>query len=79
MDIINHYEQKEKTIKYKTILNITEISNYLDVSVSETRKLVRCKKIPYFRVGNRIKFELDKVNKWIDELEEHEKGHTLYY
>ncbi len=73
MNIINHYEQKEKTIEQKIIVNITEVSSYLDVSVSEIRKLVRFGEIPYFRVGNRIKFDLKQINAWIEESEKNEK------
>ena len=39
----------------KEICDIQELSSYLKVSVSEIRKLVRSKRIPHFRIGNRLK------------------------
>lgn len=56
----------------KNICNIKELSNYLQTSIPQIRKLVREKKIPYFRVGNRIKFDLNEINKWIEKLQEKE-------
>lgn len=63
----------------KTIYDLKELSNYLKVSVSEIRKLVRSKRIPHFRIGNRIKFDLNKINKWLENLEEQEGKNVLFY
>lgn len=62
----------------KDILEIKELSNYLQVSISEIRKLVRQKNIPYFRIGNRLKFDLANINLWIEELEEKNKKILLF-
>ena len=56
----------------KEICDIKELSNYLKISVSEIRKLVRAKRIPHFRLGNRIKFDLKKINSWLDDMEAEE-------
>ena len=56
----------------KNICNIKELSIYLQTSIPQIRKLVREKKIPHFRVGNRIKFDLNEINKWIEKLQEKE-------
>ena len=56
----------------KEICDIKEFSEYLKISVSEIRKLVRAKRIPHFRLGNRIKFDLKKINSWLDDLEAEE-------
>ena len=56
----------------KEICDIKELSEYLKISVSEIRKLVRAKRIPHFRLGNRIKFDLKKINSWLDVLEAEE-------
>ena len=61
----------------KEILDIKQLSTYLQVSISEIRKLVRQKNIPYFRIGNRLKFDLANINLWIEELEE--KTKKYYY
>lgn len=62
----------------KDILEIKELSSYLQVSISEIRKLVRQKNIPYFRIGNRLKFDLANINLWIEELEEKNKKTLLF-
>lgn len=50
----------------KDICNIVELSNYLKISVSMIRKLVRQKEIPFFRIGNRLYFDLQKINLWVE-------------
>ena len=62
----------------KEILDIKQLSNYLQVSISEIRKLVRQKNIPYYRIGNRLKFDLANINLWIEELEEKNKKILLF-
>lgn len=62
----------------KEICDIQKLSNYLGVSVSEIRKLVRAKRIPYFRVGNRLRFDLVKINQWIENSEEQEGKNPLF-
>lgn len=46
-------------------LNIKELSKYLKCSVSGVRNLVRDKRIPYFRVGNRLFFKTSSIDLWI--------------
>lgn len=62
----------------KNICNIKELSIYLQTSIPQIRKLVREKKIPYFRVGNRIKFDLNEINKWIEKLQEKEAEMSVF-
>lgn len=61
----------------KELCNIKELSNYLKVSIPEIRKLVRSKRIPHFRIGNRIKFDINKINSWVDDLEAEEGRNKL--
>ncbi len=63
----------------KELCDIKELSSYLRISVSEIRKLVKQNKIPHFRVGNRIKFELNTINLWIEKLEQKESKKSLFY
>ncbi len=56
----------------KKICGIKEISNYLDLSESMIRKMVRKNIIPFFRLGNRLKFDLYEINKWLNVLKEKE-------
>ena len=62
----------------KAICDIQELSSYLKVSVSEVRKLVREKKIPFFRVGNRLRFDLKNINSWLENLEEENTKKCLF-
>lgn len=62
----------------KEICNIKELSIYIKTSIPEIRKLVREKKIPHFRVGNRIKFDIREVNKWIENLQQKEGKNSLF-
>lgn len=63
----------------KEIYDIQTLSSYLKVSVSEVRKLVRENKVPYFRVGNRLRFDLKKINNWLEKLEEENAKKSLFY
>ena len=58
--------------------NIRDLSNYLKISPSENRKLVRQNRIPYFRVGNRIKFEKQSINEWIENLEKDNSRNSIF-
>lgn len=62
----------------KNICNIKELSIYLQTSIPQIRKIVREKKIPHFRVGNRIKFDLNEINKWIEKLQEKEAEMSVF-
>ena len=61
----------------KEICNIKDLS--LKVSTSEVRKLVREKKIPNFRIGNRIMFDIVEINKWLEKLAEKESFYSVFY
>ena len=63
----------------REICDIKYVSNYLQVSVPEVRKLVRMNEIPFFRVGNRLNFDINNINKWIEKLEEKEQQNSLFY
>lgn len=63
----------------KEICDIKELSTYLKISIPEIRKLVRSKRIPHFRIGNRYKFDLKSINLWVEELEQKEGKNILFY
>lgn len=63
----------------KQVCNIVELSNYLKISIPEVRKLVRTKKIPHFRIGKLIKFDLVSINKWLEKLEEEQARKSVFY
>lgn len=51
----------------KKVLNVKELKNYLSISESTVRKLVREKKIPHFRIASKILFDQDVIDKWLEE------------
>ena len=63
----------------KEICDIKEIADYLDISVAEIRKMVRAKKIPFFRLGNRLKFRKNTIDSWLEKLQENEMKKSLFY
>jgi len=62
----------------KEIMTIKELSSYLNISISGIRKLVRYRNIPFFRIGNRIYFNLNKINNWIETKEKQEEKTILF-
>lgn len=61
----------------KEIFNVNEISDYLHVSKSSIRKLIRENKIPYYRVLSRIFFEKEKIDMWINNQQLNNLNDTL--
>ena len=51
------------------VLTVKEVANYLNCSTSVVRKLVLNKKIPFYRVGNRILFRKISIDNWVYEQE----------
>lgn len=49
------------------ILNIKQLSEYLNTSISMIRKLVRKKEIPFNRIGVKLMFQKSEIDKWLKE------------
>lgn len=49
----------------KTILNIKELSEYLNCGISTIRKLIYNNEIPYFKICSSYHFDINLINKWI--------------
>ncbi len=62
----------------KEILTLKELSSNLHISISEIRKLVRERRIPHFRIGNKIYFNVESINNWLTKIEEKENKRTLF-
>lgn len=54
--------EKNKT---KIILDIKEVAEYLNCSISTIRKLIYNNEIPYFKICSKYYFDLNVINKWI--------------
>lgn len=63
----------------REICDIKTLAKYLDVSELFIRKLVRAKKIPCFRIGNRLKFDLREIDKWIESNRQEESKNVLLF
>lgn len=63
----------------REICDIKTLAKYLDVSVPFIRKLVRAKSIPCFRIGNRLKFDLREIDKWIESHRQEESKRILLF
>ena len=62
----------------KEIITLKQLSSNLSISISEIRKLVRERRIPHFRIGNKIYFSVDSINAWLTKIEEKENKKTLF-
>ena len=63
----------------KEICGIKEIAKYLNISESGVRKLVREKRIPYFRILSSIKFDLKEIKEWINEYVKSESRNFIFF
>ncbi len=63
----------------KRVLDSTEAAQYLGISYWLIRKLVREKKIPYYKIESKTLFTKEILDKYIeDSLEEPKKGKIKY-
>ena len=51
------------------IWNVPEVAKYLNCNVSSICKLVRNGKIPVWRIGSKLNFSKESIDKWIQEQE----------
>lgn len=51
-------------------MNTKEASKFIGCSAYTIRELAREKKIPYYKIGNRIMFTKDTLLKWINRQED---------
>ena len=47
------------------VFNVRELATYLNCSISSIRKLVRTNQIPNFRIGSKLNFKKDLIDKWV--------------
>ncbi|MDD5496713.1 MAG: helix-turn-helix domain-containing protein [Candidatus Omnitrophica bacterium] len=50
----------------KKYLGINDISEYLGVTVNTLYSWVCQKRIPYIKVGRLVRFDMDRIQKWIE-------------
>ena len=49
----------------KKFIGTKVLSEYLDVSINTLRYWIAERKIPYFKIGKRIKFNLSEIEIWL--------------
>lgn len=57
----------DKSGKNKRLINIHELSELLGICVNTIYSWVSEKKIPYTKMGRLLRFDSEKINRWIDE------------
>ncbi|MCJ7646702.1 helix-turn-helix domain-containing protein [bacterium] len=53
----------------KRLLNIKEVSEYLNVSVHTIYSWVSRKKIPFCKLNGVVRFQLDSIQEWVKQSE----------
>lgn len=54
----------------KAVMNVTEVSQYLDIHPQTVYKYTREGKIPAFKIGDDWRFYTASIEKWIKEKED---------
>jgi len=49
----------------RRLINVRELSEYLDLSVNTVYCLVSQRRIPFVKVGRLTKFDLQRIDDWI--------------
>jgi len=58
---------KTKTLMEKRFLSVQELSRYIGIKEGTIRVWVCLKKIPYTKVGRLVRFDLTKIDEWLEE------------
>ncbi len=51
----------------KRFIGVEELAAYLDISVNTVYSWAYQRKIPYHKIGRLVKFDLIKINKWLED------------
>jgi len=63
----------------KRYLTISELSKLLKVTIKSIYDLVYTKRIPYTKIGNRLRFREDLIYLWLDEKTHIPFGSQILY
>jgi excisionase family DNA binding protein len=53
----------------KPYLSIAELSDYLQIAKGTIYKYTSKKRIPYFKIGKRVRFSKNSIDRWVKKLE----------
>jgi len=62
----------------KRLLNVPEVAVYLGFSVSAIRKWVRRGSIPFNKVNGGIRFDIERINQWLQRETVITKTQSIY-
>jgi excisionase family DNA binding protein len=51
----------------RRLIDIEQLADHLGVSVRHVRRLVSERRIPFHKWGRLLRFDIDEVNKWLDQ------------
>ena len=57
----------------KRLININELSEYIGLSISTLYSWVSQRRIPFVKCGRLTKFDLERIDEWIEESSVEEK------
>ena len=60
--------------KESPFFDIDEVSRYLRIPKSTIYKYTMDKKIPFFKIGKRIRFNKNSIDEWVKKLEGETSG-----
>ena len=52
----------------KNLVGVKEMAEYLDVSINTIYSWVNMRKIPYFKIGRLVKFDLKEIDNWKENM-----------
>lgn len=61
--------QKNQAQAMREVLNIDEAADYLGIAPDTLYKYAAAGEIPAFKLGNRWRFRLTTINKWMEKKE----------
>ena len=50
------------------LITISDVAEYLGVSIRHVRRLVFERRIPYLKWGHLLRFDIDDINAWLADL-----------
>lgn len=57
----------------KRLISVQEVSKMLDISVNTAYAMVSQRRIPFVKIGRLTKFDIERIEEWIEEHSTEEK------
>lgn len=58
---------EEKTSKFKEVMDVKELSEYLGIGKSKIYQLIQQKRIPASKIGRQYRFSKSVIDSWLKE------------